>query len=106
MTDKIVFIGYALFMFVGAFMGFKKGSSVSLVAGIGSGALMLLGIWLMSINPRGAFVFFSCVTGVLSVVFLIRLLKTHSFMPSGMLLIITLAVAIYSVIRLSQQSNG
>lgn len=98
--DKIVFIGYALFMFVGAYFGWKKGSSVSLAAGLGSGLLMLLGIWLMSINPRGAYIFISCLTGVLSAVFVIRLVKTQSFMPSGMLLIITLAVALFTVLRL------
>jgi uncharacterized membrane protein (UPF0136 family) len=106
MVDKIVFIGYALFMFVGAYFGWKKGSSVSLVAGLGSGAMILLGLWLMTLNPRGAYIFLSCVTGVLSVVFLIRLLKTHSFMPSGMLLIVTVAVAIFAVIRLGQTPSS
>lgn len=102
MTEKIVFIAYALFMFVGAFMGWKKGSSVSLVAGLGSGLMMLLGVWLMTINPRGAYIFISCLTGVLSVVFLIRLLKTQSFMPSGMLLIVTLAVLVFTLFRFKQ----
>ncbi|MBP6343528.1 MAG: TMEM14 family protein [Candidatus Omnitrophica bacterium] len=103
--DKIVFIGYALFMFVGAYFGWKKGSSVSLAAGLGSGLLMLLGIWLMSINPRGAYIFISCLTGVLSAVFVIRLVKTQSFMPSGMLLIITLAVLAFTLFRLPQQQS-
>ena len=84
MLDKIIFIAYAVFMLVGGYFGWKKGSSVSLVAGIGSSFLMFLGVWLMTINPRGAYIFISLVTGVLSVVFLIRLSKTHSFMPSGM----------------------
>lgn len=103
--DKIIFIGYALFLFVGAYFGWKKGSSVSLVAGLGSGLLMLLGLWLMTINPRGAYTFIACVTGVLAVVFIIRLVKTHAFMPSGMLLIITLAVLIFTLLRLPHQSS-
>ncbi len=104
MIDKVVFIGYALFMLVGGYFGWKKGSSVSLMAGIGSSVMMLLGVWLMTINPKGAYIFLSCVTGILSVVFLIRLLKTQSFMPSGMLLIITVAVAIFTVLRLIRHS--
>ena len=105
MTDKIVFIAYALFMFVGAYFGWKKGSSVSLMAGLGSGLMMFLGVWLMTINPRGAYIFLSCVTGILSVVFLIRLVKTQSFMPAGMLLIVSLVVAVFTVVRLAQQSS-
>ena len=100
MMDKIIFIAYAVFMLVGGYFGWKKGSSVSLVAGIGSSFLMFLGVWLMTINPRGAYIFISLVTGVLSVVFLIRLSKTHSFMPSGMLLFVTLAVLIFTLTRL------
>lgn len=103
--DKIVFIGYALFMFVGAYFGWKKGSSISMIAGLGSGLLMLLGIWLMSINPKGAYTFISCLTGVLSVVFLIRLLKTQAFMPSGMLLAITAAVFIFTLVTLFKQNS-
>jgi uncharacterized membrane protein (UPF0136 family) len=102
MLDKVIFVGYALFMLVGGYFGWKKGSSVSLIAGIGSGLMVFLGIWLMTINPRGAFIFLSCLTGVLSAVFLIRLLKTQSFMPSGMLLIITLAVLAFTLVRLTQ----
>lgn len=105
MLDKIVFIGYALFMLVGGYFGWKKGSSVSLVSGIGSSFLMFLGVWLMTINPRGAYIYLSCVTGVLSVVFLIRLMKTHSFMPSGMLLVVTLAILVFTLFRLGQQPS-
>ncbi len=101
MVDKVIFVVYAIFMLVGGYFGWKKGSSVSLIAGIGSSVLMFLGIWLMGINPRGAYIFLSCVTGVLLVVFLIRLIKTQSFMPSGMLLIITFAVLAFAFIRLT-----
>jgi uncharacterized membrane protein (UPF0136 family) len=105
MLDKAVFIGYALFMLVGGFFGWKKGSNVSLIAGIGSAFLVFIGVWLMTVNPRGAYIFLSSVTGVLSCVFLIRLIKTQSFMPSGMLLIITLAVLAFTLMRLPQQPS-
>lgn len=102
--EKIVFIGYALFMFVGAYFGWKKGSSVSMAAGLGSGLLMLLGIWLMTINLRGSYIFISCLTGVLSVVFLIRLLKTQVFMPAGMLLVVSVAVLAFTLISMFKQN--
>ncbi len=102
--ERIVFLGYALFMFVGAYMGWKKGSSISMVAGLGSGLLMLLGLWLMTINPRGAYIFISCLTGVLSTVFVIRLLKTQAFMPSGMLLAVTALVLIFTLFTLFKQN--
>ena len=102
MTDKIVFIAYVLFMFVGAYFGWKKGSNVSLFAGLGSGLMMFLGLWLMTINPRAAYIFISCLTGILSAVFLIRLVKTQSFMPSGMLLIVTVAVFVLTLFRLKE----
>lgn len=102
--ERIVFLGYALFMFVGAYMGWKKGSSISMVAGLGSGLLMLLGLWLMTINPRGAYIFISCLTGVLSTVFVIRLLKTQAFMPSGMLLAVTALVLIFTLFTLYKQN--
>ena len=101
--DKMIFIGYAVFLFVGAYFGWKKGSSVSLAAGLGSGLLMVFSLWLMTLNPRGAYVFIACLTGVLSIVFLIRLIKTHSFMPSGMLLVVTLGVLVFTLIGLKQQ---
>jgi uncharacterized membrane protein (UPF0136 family) len=99
MLDKIIFIAYALFLFVGGYFGWKKGSMVSLAMATGSGLLMLLGVWLMTINPKGAYIFLSCVTGFLCAVFLIRLVKTQNFMPSGMLLTVTLAIFIFTVFR-------
>jgi uncharacterized membrane protein (UPF0136 family) len=98
--DKIIFIGYALFLFVGGYFGWKKGSTVSLAMSAASGLLMLLGVWLLTVNPRGAYTLISCVTGLLAAVFVIRLVKTHNFMPSGMLLLITLAVFGFTLVQL------
>lgn len=102
--EKIVLIGYAIFMMVGGYFGFKKGSTVSLAMGVGSGLLMFMGLWIMSMNPRGAWIFYSCLTGFLALSFLIRLIKTQAFMPSGMLLLITLAVFIFSLTHLKSNA--
>lgn len=98
--EKMVLIAYGVFLIAGGIFGFKKGSSMSLVMGIGSGLLIFLGAWLLTINPRGAWIFLNCVGGFLALVFLIRLVKTQSFMPSGMLLIFSLAFLVFCLLRL------
>lgn len=105
MVDKIVLIAYALFLFIGAYFGFKKGSMMSLAMGGGSGFIVLLSLWLMSINLRGGWITAACLGGFLCLAFIIRLVKTQAFMPSGMLLIITLAFTIFCLVRLSQLSK-
>jgi uncharacterized membrane protein (UPF0136 family) len=100
--DKIIIIGYALFLMIGGYFGFKKGSNVSLMMGLGSGLMMFLGLWLMTINPKGAWIFLSCMGGFLTLTFLLRLMKTGAFMPSGMLMVISLAVTIFFIIRLGK----
>jgi uncharacterized membrane protein (UPF0136 family) len=100
MLDKIVLIGYGLFLILGGYFGFKKGSNVSLIMGVVSGLLIFLGLWIMSINPRGAWIFLSCVSGLLGMSFLMRFMKTQSFMPAGMLFVITLGILIFCLMRL------
>ena len=99
MTNNIVLISYALFLILGGLMGFKKGSKVSLIMGSGSGILVLCGVWFLSINPHAAWVFLICLNALLTVAFVSRLIKTRAFMPSGMLLVITLAVLIFCLTR-------
>lgn len=96
MNEQVIFTLYGLFLIVGGFFGWKKGSKASLVAGIISGALVLCGAWWMSFNVVRPRFFLFGVTTVLSIVFLIRLIKTKKFMPSGMLLLVTVAMAIYA----------
>jgi len=76
-------------------MGFKKGSQVSLIAGVLSGVLVLAGVWLLGVAPHNAWIFLSCLNALLSVSFASRLIKTRKFMPSGMLLLMALAVLIF-----------
>jgi uncharacterized membrane protein (UPF0136 family) len=101
MLDKIILIVWGIMLIAGGYFGFKKaGSTMSLAMGVGSGLLMFLGLWLMTINPKGAWIFFSCLNGFLACVFLIRVVKTHAFMPSGMLLLLSLGVLAFCLLRL------
>ncbi|MDE2231844.1 MAG: TMEM14 family protein [Candidatus Omnitrophica bacterium] len=95
MTAGIILTVWGLLLILGVFLGFKKGSKVSLIAGASCGILVFLGIWILSFAPKPGWVFLSCLNFLLSLNFLSRLLKTKKFMPSGMLLILTLAVLIF-----------
>jgi len=100
MTTNIVLIAYGFFLILGGFLGFKKGSKISLIMGLCSGVLVLLGVWLLTFTPKVAWIFLTCLNALLSLSFISRLAKTRAFMPSGMLLLITLAVLAFCVIQL------
>ena len=101
MIIDIVLIAYALLLILGGFIGFKKGSKISLVMGVASGILVLVGIWLLTFNPRLAWIFLICLNVLLSLSFTSRLIKTRKLMPSGMLLIITLVVLVFCLFHLN-----
>ncbi len=100
MVTNIVLIVYGLFLITGGLLGFKKGSKVSLIMGLGSGILVFLGLWIMAFNPKAAWIFLTCLNVLLSLAFISRLIKTRAFMPSGMLLLTTLLVLFYCSIQL------
>ena len=95
MAANIVLIAYGFFLILGGFMGLKKGSKISLIMGLASGLLVLVGVWLLTFTPKTAWIFLTCLNALLSVSFISRLIKTRKFMPSGMLLLITLAVLVF-----------
>ena len=94
---KLVGLAYGIFLIVGAFLGFKAGSKISLVAGLISGSLALVSAFLATSNFVLASRLLTFVSGFLSVTFLMRFLKTQKFMPSGILLFVSLVVLIFSV---------
>ena len=100
MVANIILITYGLFLILGGFLGFKKGSKISLIMGLSSGILVLVGVWILTIAPKIGWVFLSCLNILLSVSFIARLIKTRAFMPSGMLLLITLGVLIFCITKL------
>jgi len=87
---KIMLSLYGVILLSGAYFGFKAGSKISLVMGIVSGIFVFIGIYMTKTNPTLGYKAVLTISSVLSIVFLIRLLKTQNFMPSGMLLILSL----------------
>jgi uncharacterized membrane protein (UPF0136 family) len=101
MITNIVLIAYGFFLILGGFLGFRKGSKISLIMGLGSGILVLVGVWLLTFTPREAWIYLSSLNVLLSVVFISRLIKTRAFMPSGMLLLVALVVLVFCLTHLS-----
>ena len=99
---KIVLMIYALVLFAGAFMGLKAGSKISLISGLISGALVLLGIYLIGVQAKTGYLFLVILNGLLTIVFLMRFLKTHHWMPAGMLLLLCFAVTVFCLVRFFQ----
>ena len=96
---KIILSIYGLFLLSGAYFGLKAGSKISLVMGIVSGLLVFAGIYFSQTDPRCAYLFLTVLTGALSAIFSIRLVKTKKLMPSGMLLLMTLIALLVSILQ-------
>ena len=89
----ILFVIYSGVLALGAYFGAKAKSKVSVIMATASAVISIISAILI----YQEFILQGVLTGVilsglLSVTFAIRLRKTGSFMPSGMLLIISLGV--------------
>ena len=97
MNDKLIIAGYGIFLIIGAYFGFKAGSKISLIMGIVSGILVFVGIYLAGQNPSVGYGLLTVLTGSLTIMFVMRLIKTGKMMPSGMLLLISLIALAVSI---------
>ena len=82
---QIVLLVYALVMALGGWMGHKMAKSkASLIAGVVSGALLLVALGMSFGNLAAGRWAGVAISGVLTVMFFIRVKKTKKIMPSGM----------------------
>jgi len=90
---------YALLVLVGGVIGYVKAKSQkSLISGISSGLGLLVAWWLCRIIPIMGLGLATLISLVLFIVFIIRLFRTRSFMPSGMMMVFSLmATVLFSV---------
>lgn len=94
----IAAIAYGILALVGGIMGYAKvKSKPSLISGVISGALLLIGGLLALQGSAIGLTLSTIVTGVLIVVFLIRLFKTRKFMPAGLMAIAGVLAIIFQV---------
>ncbi len=97
-TLKIVLWIYGILMLGGGVMGYVKAQSKpSLIMGIISGILIFVGVYLLGSNIKAGMMLVTTVSSLLTIVFLMRLLKTHAFMPAGMLLLLSAGVLIFCI---------
>lgn len=88
-TGQLVLLVFGVFILFGGVMGYRAGSKASLIAGSASGAL-LIAAFLLSYSNLVAGLWVGTVVGlVLCVTTGMRLAKTGKFMPSGMLLAVS-----------------
>jgi uncharacterized membrane protein (UPF0136 family) len=83
---------YIVLLVVGGLIGFlKAGSKMSLLSSAIFAALLILTAVPGLFTPRAALGLSNVIMALVVVVFAFRLAKTRKFMPSGLLLLLTLA---------------
>ena len=95
---KIILAVYGVLMLGGGFIGYAQaGSKMSLIMGFVSAAIIFAGLYLSRSNMRVGYRLVAAMSTLLTVTFLIRLMKTGSFMPSGLLAILSVLAVIVAV---------
>lgn len=94
----IAAIAYGLLAIFGGIMGYTKAKSkASLISGIVSGLLLLVGGAIASQgNPIGL-ILAAIISVVLVIVFVIRYFKTRKFMPAGLMIITGIVACIFII---------
>lgn len=91
-TIKVLWV-YIILLLIGGLIGFFKGKSkVSLITSAVFAALLILTTLRGIFQPAFALVLANLILVVLLLVFAVRLGKTRKFMPSGLILVATVAV--------------
>jgi uncharacterized membrane protein (UPF0136 family) len=82
-------IAYGVLAIIGGIMGYAQAKSkISLIAGCGCGALLILSAISPLPEPAWGLIAASVVTVILLIAFVMRLIKTRKFMPAGLMLIL------------------
>jgi uncharacterized membrane protein (UPF0136 family) len=83
---------YIVLLLVGGLIGFlKAGSKISLLTSAISAAVLIVASNQHLFQPGVRQIVIDCVMAALLVVFAVRLAKTKKFMPSGLMLVVTVA---------------
>ncbi len=102
-TPALVILIYAAILVIGGFVGWRlSGSRISLTASLISAALLSFAYRLSRTSPGPGYLMGTIITVGLAVMFTLRFRKTKKFMPSGMLLalsVIVLAFLLWSTMQ-------
>lgn len=93
--ENIVFWGYIVLLLVGGLIGFfKAGSKVSFITSAVAAAVLVLTRLQGVFQPSFGRNLSAVIMALLLVVFAIRLAKTKKFIPSGLMLVLTVIVLV------------
>src|SRR5437016_4266430 len=88
-SDTILWV-YIVLLVIGGLIGFlKAGSKVSLLTSAISAALLIIASIPTLFQAGARQILANCIMAALLVVFAVRLAKTKKFMPSGLMLVLT-----------------
>ena len=97
---QVILITYAGLLMIGGIMGYLKAQSkISLIAGLLSGIVVLAGLYLSRTNYKSGMLLIAITSSLLTIMFIQRFLVTKKFMPSGMLLCFSFAMAVLAVLK-------
>lgn len=86
---------YGLFALVGGIIGYTQAKSIpSLISGVISGALLIAAGVMHSLGIGWAISVAAVITALLVIVFVVRLLKTRTFVPAGFMVIAGVAALV------------
>lgn len=92
MSQSTILWIYIVLLLIGGLIGFlKAGSKVSLIASAVSAALLIIASIPSLLQPGIREILVQSILAALLVIFAVRLTKTKKFMPSGLMLVLTLA---------------
>ena len=98
LSGTTVLLIYAVLMVVGGAMGMRAGSKASLIAGGSSGVLLLIAWGVTFVNLAVGLWAGAVIALLLTATFAGRVAKTRKFMPSGMLLAVSLIATIMLIV--------
>jgi uncharacterized membrane protein (UPF0136 family) len=94
-------LAYGVIVLLGGVMGYVKAKSqVSLFSGVGSGIALLVAWFICRQMPLVGLGLATFLGLVLFTVFIIRFLKTRAFMPSGLMMVFSLAATLVFLLGL------
>lgn len=94
LTAQITLLIYGVLLLVGGGIGYAKAKSPkSLIGGLVGAALSGVSYWLLGTDPRWGLGLGLATAVLLAIVFAMRYRKTQSFMPAGLMVILSLGVA-------------
>ncbi len=92
MSSNTILWIYIILLLVGGLIGFlKAGSKVSLITSAVFAAMLIVAAIPSLLQPGSRQLVVDGIMAVLLVVFAVRLAKTKKFMPSGLMLVLTIA---------------